>query len=78
MTTQPEPDPMADAVTRLRAAADQWGKAVGDAVKLAFRRAVVNMLAEDFGDGPWLLHPDGRVERYMDAEPEKPDDPRQE
>lgn len=65
-------DPMDDAIARIRAAGDQWGAAVGDAIKVAIRRTVVAQLAEDLGPGPWLLHPDARVERYAEPGPEQP------
>lgn len=53
-----------DATARIRAAADQFGAAIGDAFKLGMRQAIAKQIAEDYGPGPWVLHPDGRVEPY--------------
>ena len=57
-------DPTSEAHARISAAADQFGAAITDAFKLAMRQAMGKQIAEDFGDGPWVLHEDGRVEPY--------------
>lgn len=62
MTNQ---DPMQEAASRIKAAGDQLGAAMADAVRLAFRRAVANQLADEIGPGPWTMYPDGRVERQL-------------
>lgn len=71
MTSEGRSDPMEDAAARIRAAADQWGAAIGDAVKLAFRRGLAAQIREEFGPGPWLLHSDGRIESVEQYQPPK-------
>jgi hypothetical protein len=53
-----------DPQIRLRAAADQFGAAIAETFKLGLRQSIAKQIAEDFGPGPWILHPDGRVEPY--------------
>jgi len=54
-------DPTVQAQARVRAAADQFGAAIGDAFKLAMRQSIAKQMVEDFGPGPWVLHEDGHV-----------------
>ena len=58
--------PMDDPSARIKAAADQFGAALSDAMSLAFRKAVVKQVSRDYGPGPWVLYPDGRVEPIED------------
>lgn len=57
-----------DQAERLRVAAQEFGKALGDSltnlaanIKTARRKAVADSLVDEFGPGPWILHPDGSV-----------------
>lgn len=59
-------DPSEQASARIRAAADQFGAAIGDAFDLTLRKATVARIAEKFGPGPWVLYEDGRVEPHRD------------
>lgn len=54
-------DPMEVVHARVRAASDQLGAALGEAVRLAFRRLVAVHCQQDLGPGPWILYPNGRV-----------------
>jgi len=56
---------MEEAAARIRAAGDQLGAAMADAVKLAFRRSVAAQIKAEFGPGPWTMHEDGRIERQL-------------
>jgi len=52
-----------DAVkARVQSAAESFGKAWADSIKLSFRQGVAKQIADEFGPGPWILHEDGRVE----------------
>ena len=64
-------DPTAQANARVRAAADQFGAAIGDAFKLSLRRALARQIVEDYGPGPWLLYEDGRVEPVTPPRPRR-------
>lgn len=46
---------------RIQDAVNQFGAAIGDAMKLGLRRGMAKQIAEEFGEGPWILHPDGSV-----------------
>jgi hypothetical protein len=46
---------------RVRAAADQLGAALGDAITNAFAKSLANTLLKQRGPGPWLLHADGTI-----------------
>jgi hypothetical protein len=48
---------------RVTALTDQLGAAIAEAVRLGFRKAVADQIAEEYGPGPWVLHRDGTVER---------------
>jgi len=57
-----------DQAERLRAAAQEFGKALGDSltnlasnIKTARRKAFADSLVDEFGPGPWVLDPDGTV-----------------
>ena len=54
-----------DPNARLRAAVDGLGAALNEAFKLGMRQAIAKQIAEDHGAGPWVLHPDGRVDPHL-------------
>jgi hypothetical protein len=56
-----ELDPTEATAARVRAAADQFGAALAESVRLGLRKGVAAQMADDFGPGPWLLYPDGWV-----------------
>jgi hypothetical protein len=53
-----------ESAARLKAAIDEFGASLKAAVQVGIRQGFANQLADDFGPGPWVLHPDGHVEPY--------------
>lgn len=53
---------MGEATARVRAAGDQFSAALLSAMNLAFRRAMIRQIEQEFGPGPWVVHPDGGVQ----------------
>jgi hypothetical protein len=51
-----------DTQARIRAAADKFGAAISDVLRLSWRQACARQIADEFGPGPWILHEDGSVE----------------
>ena len=51
-----------EAQANVRSAAERLGAAIGDVLRLSMRQAIAKQIAEEYGPGPWVLHPDGTVE----------------
>ena len=52
-----------DPQARMRTAGSEFGAALSAVLRLAWRQSCAKQIAEEFGPGPWVLHPDGHVEQ---------------